>query len=91
MGYLFAIIGIAAVVSTLWRLAPIIVRSLFSPLRDLPGPPSPHWFFGHFKQISKEENSVPQERWVEQYGHTFAYTGLFGVSRRRLLHILLSG
>ena len=50
-----------------------------SPLRHLPGPPNDHWFFGNLKTIAQAETPVTQEKWMEQYGPTMAYTGIFGV------------
>ncbi|EKM59827.1 uncharacterized protein PHACADRAFT_250554 [Phanerochaete carnosa HHB-10118-sp] len=44
--------------------------------------------------IQREENSVPQERWVQQYGPAIAYKGVFGMWRlwtvdtRALNHIM---
>ena len=79
MPHLLIAVSVGFTIFTLWKLAPLIFRSIYSPLRDLPGPPSPHWFYGHFKLISKEHSSVPQERWMEQYGTTLAYQGILGV------------
>ncbi|KAJ7099283.1 cytochrome P450 [Mycena belliarum] len=49
-------------------------------LRHLPGPKSPHLFYGNFKEIWKSENSV-LEQWIRQYGPTLKYTGFFGRTR----------
>ncbi|KAG6909595.1 hypothetical protein DXG01_016634 [Tephrocybe rancida] len=58
----------------------LIYGELTSPLRDLPGPPSSGgWIYGNFKEIWNEENAVPQERWVQQYGTTLRYHALFGI------------
>ena len=72
-------LGLLAI--ALWKLVPLLVRILKpNPIRDLPGPPSDHWLWGNFKAIQEEDNSVPQERWIEKYGsHSITYRGLFGV------------
>jgi len=76
------------------RLGRIVVHWFATPLRLLPGPPSEHWFYGNSKSIFKAENSVLQEQWVEKYGPTLSYPGLFGVQRlwtmdtRALNHVL---
>lgn len=78
MGYLLAI-AICIVAFIVWQVAPFVLQSLRSPLKQLPGPPSAHWFFGNFKVIWEKEDSRAQEKWVEEYGPTIAYQGLFGV------------
>lgn len=55
-------------------------RSWTSPLRFLPGPKSPKYFFGHIKEIANADHSVVLEHWVAQYGKTFKYYGLGNVS-----------
>ncbi|TFK60962.1 cytochrome P450 [Pluteus cervinus] len=52
-----------------------------SPIRDLPGPKSPSWIWGNFKEIWVSEHSVPQEKWVGQYGMTIKYKGFMGRNR----------
>ena len=64
----------------LYHAVPMVWRALTSPLRHLPGPPTDSLFWGNFKIINEAENSVPQEQWVDQYGPTIAYRGIFGVS-----------
>lgn len=64
----------------LWALRNPIIKSFTSPLRTLPGPPRKSWLLGYFPDIWKADNSVLQEKWVEQYGPSISYTGLFGVS-----------
>lgn len=80
MSYLIVVL-LALAVLLLWQVVPIFVQSFWSPLRKLPGPPSPHWFFGNFKALMRGDASTQQERWAEQYGHTMGYNALFGVSR----------
>lgn len=57
-----------------------LARSWNSPLRSLPGPKSPSFIYGHFKEIADAENSVLHEKWVEEYGKTFMYYGFGNVS-----------
>lgn len=76
------ILGVAALLYILKKLGPVVLKRFTSPLRHLPGPPSDHWLFGNFKVIADSENSVPQERWMEQYGPTMAYPGMFGVRKQ---------
>jgi len=69
-------------------------RSYRSPLRLLPGPPNPSFFFGQMREIFKADNSVLHEAWVEKYGPNVTYKGLLGMRRlftvdtRALNHIL---
>lgn len=64
----------------LWKAVKLAYRSYSSPLRLLPGPPSESLLFGNFKAILEAENSVLQEKWLEEYGDTIAYPGFLGVS-----------
>ncbi|KAI0039426.1 cytochrome P450 monooxygenase [Auriscalpium vulgare] len=45
-----------------------IIQPYLSPLRDLKGPPSPSWFFGHMKQMQEHGIVKCHEQWVEEYG-----------------------
>lgn len=63
-----------------------LIRNLTSPLHALAGPPSPHFFWGVMKDIFKAEHSVLQEKWMEEYGPTIAYTGMIGASLCLLRH-----
>ncbi len=64
----------------LWKLFPVVRRLYRSQLRNLPGPPNEHWFYGNLKAIHAEENSVPQERWAAEAGsHTIMYRGFLSV------------
>ncbi|KAI0329989.1 cytochrome P450 [Cubamyces sp. BRFM 1775] len=94
-----ALYGVVALVSAiliilLHKLGPSLVRAYTTALKNLPGPPSDHWFFGNLKTIQEEDNSVPQERWTAQYGQNLIYRGFFNTDRlwtmdtRALNHIL---
>ncbi|KAI0701860.1 cytochrome P450 [Cytidiella melzeri] len=77
-----------------YKAGSFVVRNLSSPLRSLRGPPNPHLFWGQVQVIFKNDNSVSQEQWVDQYGPTIAYQGLLGVNHlwtmdtRALNHVL---
>ncbi|KAI0346966.1 cytochrome P450 [Trametopsis cervina] len=72
----------------------LVIRQLVTPLRLLPGPPSPHFFWGWAKEIFRVDHSVLQEQWMKEYGPTLAYRGMFGTYRlwtmdtRALNHVL---
>ncbi|RPD78482.1 cytochrome P450 [Lentinus tigrinus ALCF2SS1-7] len=79
----------------LWKLLPLVLRLYKSQLRNLPGPPNEHWFYGNLKAIHEEDNSVPQERWAAETGSdTIMYRGFLSMDRlwtldtRALNHIL---
>ncbi|KAJ8093037.1 hypothetical protein PM082_020518 [Marasmius tenuissimus] len=63
----------------------LVVRHLYrtynSPLRHLPGPPNSSIIFGNLKEIFSTENSMMQEKWVEDYGPTIQYKGLLSKAR----------
>lgn len=73
-----AILGLA-----LWKAYPVLLLLATSKLKNLPGPPSPSWIYGNLRAIIDEDNSVPQERWVAEYGSTIMYRGFFGVRASR--------
>ncbi|THH29155.1 hypothetical protein EUX98_g5030 [Antrodiella citrinella] len=87
-------VPVALLAVVLWSILPVIIRPLCSPLRNLPGPPNPNWLWGQFKAIFDAENSVLQEKWIEQYGNTLVYKVMFGSLRlythddRALNHIM---
>ena len=72
---------ITSILYGVWKLGRFLYRTWTSPLRRVPGPPSPSLIFGCFKQIQKAETSVLQEQWLAQYGDTITYPVLFGVRR----------
>ncbi|TBU23441.1 cytochrome P450 [Dichomitus squalens] len=89
---LYTLLGVVGLV--LWRLRAFFIRPFTSKIRNLPGPPSPSLIWGNMKEIMDEDNSVPQERWADQYGHTIMYGGFLGMDRlwtmdtRALNHIM---
>ncbi|KAF8061716.1 cytochrome P450 [Lyophyllum atratum] len=80
----------------LYRGLKLIYEEMTSPLRDLPGPKSASLIYGNFKQIWDAENSVLHEKWVQEYGSTIQYSGLFGMRRlytmdtKALNHVLMN-
>ncbi|PIL29246.1 cytochrome P450 [Ganoderma sinense ZZ0214-1] len=78
----------------LWKLRPFVVRPFTSQIRNLPGPRMTSLVWGNMKEILDEDNSVPQERWVAEYGSTIMYRGFLGLDRlwtmdpRALNHIM---
>ncbi|KAI0075643.1 cytochrome P450 [Panus rudis PR-1116 ss-1] len=88
--------GFAAALLVLlaWKVIPFLLAPYLSPLRSLPGPPSPSWLYGQMKGIMASENSVLHEEWIEKYGRNITYTTFFSMNRlltvdtRALNHIL---
>ncbi|EKM59786.1 uncharacterized protein PHACADRAFT_115009 [Phanerochaete carnosa HHB-10118-sp] len=78
----------------LCNLVLLVWRISTSPLQHLPGPPNESFVWGNAKTTEREGHSVPQDRWVQQYGHTIAYRSAFGVCKlwtmdtRALNHIM---
>lgn len=63
----------------LWKAVVFFVRPYVSPLRSLPGPPSPSWFWGQVKYMLELDDDALIERWIERYGNNVTFTGLFNV------------
>ena len=59
----------------------LLVRQAISPLRRLPGPPSPSFFMGNLREMHDQENTNLLARWEEVYGSTFVYHGFIGGRR----------
>ncbi|KAH9847038.1 cytochrome P450 [Lenzites betulinus] len=80
--------------AAIWKAWPLLPRCTPTALRNLPGPPNPSWFYGNMKHIQAKDNSVPQERWLAEYGPHIVYKGflnedrLFTLDARALNHIL---
>ncbi|KZP14576.1 cytochrome P450 [Athelia psychrophila] len=77
-----------------WKALAFAYRQLTTPLRQLPGPRSAHWFYGNFGQILAAENSVMHEQWFDEFGPTIKYDALLRAARlctkdtRAVAHIL---
>ncbi|KAM5533414.1 hypothetical protein V8D89_012964 [Ganoderma adspersum] len=65
----------------LWTFLMLILRQARSPLRHLPGPPSPSFFMGNLRDMHDQENNGLVARWTAQYGSTFVYRGFVGGCR----------
>ena len=75
-----ALLGLFAVVlAVLWVLRDLLLAPFRSTLLNLPGPPSPSWFYGNFKQIFESEGESARDEWLNQYGDTIAYRAWFNV------------
>lgn len=59
-----------------------LLRHRFISLRSIPGPPSPHWFWGDFLQ---DDISNTHDKWVAEYGSTFKIHGVLNVSVDRIV------
>ncbi|EKM59816.1 uncharacterized protein PHACADRAFT_57420, partial [Phanerochaete carnosa HHB-10118-sp] len=59
------------------------------------GLPNESLLWRNMGAIQREEDSVPQNQWIQQYGHTIAYCRLFSMHRlwtmdtRVLNHIMV--
>ncbi|KAJ7486927.1 cytochrome P450 [Mycena latifolia] len=86
MGFLKLLSSVAGTLGAyvLYRILKLAYQEIYSPIRHLPGPKSSHFLYGNLKEIWDEENSVPQERWVKQFGPTLKYNGFWGASMNRL-------
>lgn len=49
--------------------------------RNLPGPPSDHWFWGVIPTLIKSPPSVPHNIWTDEYGPTIRYRVALGAQR----------
>ncbi|KAJ6527707.1 cytochrome P450 [Mycena capillaripes] len=63
----------------------LAVYSVFrrrSAIRDIPGPPSPSWIFGHMRQLLLAPRYGAQEfLWLKEYGSVYAVKECFGQDR----------
>ncbi|TCD59981.1 hypothetical protein EIP91_010949 [Steccherinum ochraceum] len=75
---LLPIIVIIYVAHTFLRL---LIRQRLSPLRTLPGPPSPSIFLGNLREMHDQENNGLVQRWSDLYGSTFVYRGFLNGCR----------
>ncbi|KAJ7865050.1 cytochrome P450 [Mycena olivaceomarginata] len=63
----------------------LILYSIFrhsSAIRDIPGPPSPSWIFGHLRQLLLSPVYGEHEfKWLNFYGSVYSLRGCFGEDR----------
>ncbi|RPD75520.1 cytochrome P450 [Lentinus tigrinus ALCF2SS1-7] len=64
-----------------WTFLMLLLRQARSPLRHLPGPPSPSFFMGNLREMHDQENNALVARWVAEHGSTFVYRGFIGGCR----------
>ncbi|KAM0747577.1 putative cytochrome P450 [Meredithblackwellia eburnea MCA 4105] len=56
----------------------LILKPRFSPLSDLPGPPSDSLFFGNYPSLLDSEPGVTYLKWSREYGGAVRYSSLLG-------------
>ncbi len=64
-----------------WTFLVLMIRQARSPLRFLPGPPSPSFFMGNLREMHDAENTDLVGQWQRAYGSTFVYRGFIGGCR----------
>ncbi|KAF7341221.1 hypothetical protein MVEN_01857500 [Mycena venus] len=64
----------------LYEVLKAFYRDFSSPVRNLPGPKSAHWFSGNRSQFWQPFEIGQERRWAEQYGTTFRINGFLGAS-----------
>ncbi|KAJ2927086.1 hypothetical protein H1R20_g10025, partial [Candolleomyces eurysporus] len=80
----------------LYKALKFVYINRTSPLRHLPGPPNKGFIWGNLKEIMDSENSELHEKWIEEYGRTISYRGLFGMNRlyttdlKAINHVLMN-
>jgi hypothetical protein len=77
--YLLSAVVISILVPLLFKFIPRFLRSLRSPVNDVPGPESGHFLWGNLKQISNASALILHEEWVATYGHIIKYKMMFNV------------
>lgn len=78
---LSSLLALVVLVSFVLPLIRLLVRQRISPLRHLPGPPSPSFFMGNLVQMHDQENNNLIQTWEAAYGTTFVYRGFIGGPR----------
>ncbi|CDO75989.1 hypothetical protein BN946_scf184922.g2 [Trametes cinnabarina] len=84
----------AFLVYGLWRLYKRWSFATRSPLRNLPGPPSPSWLYGNMKEVFTTDGHTVPDKWFAQYGKTYVDSGfamtpqLWTLDLRAIQHIL---
>ena len=95
LALLILLFPLAAVLAyLLWTFAVLYLRQARSPLRNLPGPPSPSFVLGDLRELHDQENTGLLARWEAEHGSTLVYKGFIGGQRllttdaRAVAHIL---
>lgn len=63
----------------LCKLIRQLLHLYFSALRDIPGPKSNSFIFGHSKEVQGIEDSTLLHEWIEQYGKIIKIKLFLGV------------
>ncbi|KAJ7896534.1 cytochrome P450 [Mycena leptocephala] len=94
-----ALLGFAASIATtlgayaLYTLLRVLYQEFTSPLRNVPGPKSDHWFLGNRKKLL-DVDGQKEGQWAEQYGRTvrintfLGFGQLYTTDSKALQHIL---
>lgn len=56
-----------------------LLRPYFSSLRDIPGPKSSSFIYGHVKELRGLEESTILDNWIKQYGKVIKIKQFLGV------------
>ncbi|KAJ7826170.1 cytochrome P450 [Mycena olivaceomarginata] len=95
-----ALLGLAASIAatlgvfTVYKILNVLYKEFNSPLHNVPGPKSAHWFFGNRLQMFKHIEDDQEGLWTEQYGRTvrmnniFGFSQLFTTDNKALQHII---
>ncbi|KAJ6566143.1 cytochrome P450 [Mycena capillaripes] len=83
MAFLGLASSIAASVGVyaLYTLLKVLYQEFTSPLRNVPGPKSEHWFLGNRRQIYKNIEDDQEGLWTIQYGRTVRINSFLGFSQ----------
>ncbi|KAF8802410.1 cytochrome P450 [Phlegmacium glaucopus] len=76
-----ASLGVILLVYAIYKISTFIYDEMTSPSRDIPGPLSPSFLYGNFKELSESSNNALQEDWLNQYGTTIQYKEMLGRTR----------
>ncbi|KAI0768802.1 cytochrome P450 [Trametes elegans] len=78
----------------LWKAYHYLASVVWTPLRNLPGPPISNWIYGNVLDITAVENTAVPDQWFERYGkhyvdHDFFLSPrLWTMDPRALQHVL---
>ncbi|KAF8513725.1 cytochrome P450 [Hysterangium stoloniferum] len=77
-----------------WAFHRVFLAPFLSPLRGLPGPKPTSFVWGSLREVFDSDPAVQHMKWVEEYGPTMVYKGIFNSNRvmtldsKALSHIL---
>ncbi|KAG6909259.1 hypothetical protein DXG01_001321 [Tephrocybe rancida] len=77
----FLLLPLSLLLILLTPLIRTLLRQLRSPLRHLPGPPSPSLLTGSLAALADQENTPLLRDWEQSYGPTYAYAGFLSGPR----------